>query len=309
MVIIDTRCFSFLDPINGEQLKLMCTDTVCTGRVLQSGVRTLQAAIVRERSHRREYVDGLTRYMHELSQLDEAKEKMLDGLERMQAGVDGVVDALRADVERAHGEYEERKRRFIRFCDGVMDEHESTAVLQLRALTVSSSTGHGGAAGWLDDAEDAEDDTDQDAEDDTDQDADVTAVKTVFRRLLQRDAETRGPNGCRSRTKELTTLWHAVRSVAENNRMLEKAARALEDQTETLQASLRGATAVCTALDVNKSAKKCRAVVLDDFCAVTEQITAQQIRNLEFSRMLAVDEQQIGEELHKIGQLQAKVSR
>lgn len=305
---------SFLDPVNGEQLKLMCTDTVCTGRVLHAGVRTLQSAIVRERSHRREYVDGLMRYMRELDKLDESKEELLDGLERMRAGVDGTVDALRADVERAHGQYEERKRRFFRFSDGAdgSEPQELTATagdheFQSLCLDVAADTvslrSHGDC--WLDDIET---DDDNGWLEDIEADGDADAAQTIFRRL-RRDAEARGADGYRSRTDELLKLWRAIRSVSEYNRTLETAARELDEQKDSLQASLCCATAVCTALDADQSDKKCRAVVLDDFCAVTEQITAQQIRNLEFGRMLAVDERQIDEELLKIGQLKAKVAR
>ncbi|XP_025208587.1 uncharacterized protein LOC112603963 [Melanaphis sacchari] len=136
----------------------------------------------------------------------------------------------------------------------------------------------------------------------------AAAALTVFRRLRD-DAVARGGDACRSRTDDLLTLWRAVRSVSEFNRTLETTVRALEEQTETLQASLRDAAAACAALDADQSVKKSRSVVLDDFCAVAEQITAQQIRNLEFGRMLAVDERQIGEELHKVEQLKAKISK
>ncbi|XP_026818773.1 uncharacterized protein LOC113557446 [Rhopalosiphum maidis] len=294
---------NFLDPVNGEQLKLMCTDTVCTGRVLHSGVRTLQKAIARERSHRWEYVDGLTRYTRELDQLDGAKGELLDGLERMRAGVDDTVNALRVDVERAHDEYEERKRRFFRFSDsaeGVGPQEPAAKVADDRFRSLCEGTAIGavslpGRSGcsWPDDIDDEDDDD---------------AALTVFRRL-RRDAVARGGDACRTRTDELLTLWRAVKSVSEYNRTLETAARALEEQTETLQTNLCDAVAACTALDADQSVNKCRSVVLDDFCAVAEQITAQQIRNLEFGRMLAVDERQIGEELHKIGQLKAKISK
>lgn len=309
--------FSFLDPVNGEQLRLMCTDTVCTGRVLHSGVQTLQKAIARERSHRWEYVDGLTHYTRELEQLDGAKEELLDGLEQMQAGVDDTVNALRADVERAHDEYEECRRRFFRTSSdsaavegfGALQEpmtvrnvdadrfHQSLCGgdTVTSAVSLSSHTGY-----W---PENIDDDDDGDGDED-----DAATALTIFRRL-RRDAVARGGDARRSRTYELQTLWRAVRSVSEYNRSLETAARALEEQTETLQTGLRDAVAACTALDADQSVNKCRSVVLDDFCAVAEQITAQQIRNLEFGRMLAVDERQIDEELQKIGQLKAKISK
>ncbi|XP_008180545.1 uncharacterized protein LOC100569299 [Acyrthosiphon pisum] len=303
---------SFLDPVNGEQLKLMCTDTLCTGRVLHAGVRTLQSAIDRERSHRREYVDGLMRYMRELNRLDEAKEVLLEGLERMRAGVDGTVDALRVDVERAHCQYEERKKRFFRFTGGA-EESESQEMIAtdrgFRSLCLDEAVGDvslPAAACWSCDI-DADDDGGWLNDVDADDDADVAL--TIFRRL-RRDAEARsGGDGCRLRIDELLTLWRAIKSVSEYNRTLETIASELDEQTDSLQTSLCSATAACTALDADQSDKKCRAVVLDDFCAVTEQITAQQIRNLEFGRMLAVDEKQIGEELEKIGQLKAKVAR
>ncbi|XP_060855837.1 uncharacterized protein LOC132933589 [Metopolophium dirhodum] len=302
---------SFLDPANGEQLKLMCTDTLCTGRVLHAGVRTLQSAIDRERSHRREYVDGLMRYMRELNKLDEAKEVLLEGLERMRAGVDGTVDALRVDVERAHCQYEERKKRFFRFTGGAeaSETQEMTATDRgFRSLCLDADAGEvslPGAACWSCDI-DADDDGGW--LDDIDADDDADAALTIFRRL-RRDAEARSGDGCRLRIDELLTLWRAIKSVSEYNRTLETAVCELDEQTDSLQTSLCCATAVCTALDADQSDKKCRAIVLDDFCAVTEQITAQQIRNLEFGRMLAVDEKQICEELQKIGQLKAKVAR
>lgn len=305
--------FSFLDPTNGEQLKLMCTDTVCTGRVLHAGVRTLQLAIDRERSQRREYVDGLMRYMRELNKLDNSKEELLEGLERMRAGVDGTVDALRVDVERAHCQYVECKERFFRFTGGAEGSEPQEMIATdadrgFRSLCLDAAAGAvspPAADCWSGDF-DAVDDCGW--LDDIDADDDADAALTIFRRL-RRDAEARSGDGCRLRIDELLTLWRAIKSVTEYNRTLETVARELDEQTDSLQTSLCCATAVCTALEADQSDKKCRAVVLDDFCAVAEQITAQQIRNLEFGRMLAVDDKQIDEELQKIGQLKAKVAR
>lgn len=91
--------------------------------------------------------------------------------------------------------------------------------------------------------------------------------------------------------------------------MLEIVAGELDDEMEMLQMSLSDVTTEYMALDASKSDKKCESVILDDFCVVTEEITAHQIRNLEFGRILAVDEEQIAEELNKIEQLKAKISR
>jgi len=251
--------------------------------------------------------------MRELNKLDKAKEELLEGLERMRAGVDGTVDALRVDVERAHCQYEECKERFFRFTGGAEGSEPQEMIATVadrgfRSLCLDAAAGAvspPAAACWSGDFNAVDDGG---WLDDIDADDDADAALTIFRRL-RRDAEARSGDGCRLRIDELLTLWRAIKSVTEYNRTLETAARELDEQTDSLQTSLCCATAECTALEANQSDKKCRAVVLDDFCAVAEQITAQQIRNLEFGRMLAVDEKQIDEELQKIRQLKAKVVR
>jgi len=109
-------------------------------------------------------VDGLMRYMRELNKLDDAKEELLEGLERMRAGVDGAVDALRVDVERAHRQYEERKKRFFRFTGGaeVPEPREMTATVAdpgIRSPCSPPAAASGDIDadddnGWLDDADD-----------------------------------------------------------------------------------------------------------------------------------------------------------
>lgn len=108
---------------------------------------------------------------------------------------------------------------------------------------------------------------------------------------------------------EFLALCYIIKIVYENNRTLENATGELDDEMEMLQMSLSDVTSEYMALDASKSDKKCESVVLDDFCAVTEEITAHQIRNLEFGRIIAADEKQIAEELNKIEQLKANISR
>lgn len=108
---------------------------------------------------------------------------------------------------------------------------------------------------------------------------------------------------------EFLGLCYIIKIVYENNRTLEYTAGELDDEMVKLQMSLSDVTTEYMALDASKSDKKCESVVLDDFCAVTEEITAHQLRNLEFGRILTTDEEQINEELKKIELLKAKIFR
>lgn len=162
----------------------------------------------------------------------------------------------------------------------------------------------------VDDREDVDDGEDVDDRDYCGTTA--RAVAMVSRRLHDEGAPATSladVDRARGRTDRFLDLWRAVASMRESNRCLERTADALGGQTAELQASLSEATAEYMALDASKSDNKCKAVVLDDFCAVAEQITAHQIRNMEFGRILAVDDRHIAQELEKIAELKAKIAR
>lgn len=82
-----------------------------TKRLLRCSVTALQHVIVRERWHKRDYVDALIGRRDALEALDRDKRDHLDGLERFLADEDRVIASLRADIERAHDAYEAQNRR------------------------------------------------------------------------------------------------------------------------------------------------------------------------------------------------------
>lgn len=104
-------------------------------------------------------------------------------------------------------------------------------------------------------------------------------------------------------------LWYVIKTMYENNQILENTSKILEYEMETLQTNLSDVTSEYMELSANKCDKQCESVVLDDFCAVTEEITAQQIRNLEFGRIFAIDDKRIADDLNKIEQLKSKITR
>lgn len=308
-------------------------DAEDTKRMLRVGVRTLQDVIVRERHVRREYLANVAGHVDGLRLLDRAKAEHVDDLERFVAEEDRVIGSLRAAAERAHGAYEALRAGFYgSFGDSgggcPVPAALSHAVDRFASLCHRVAVGHaaGDAIGAL--AEAMRDDVlalrdgvrraftgppvdDADDEDDGDDVCCGTAVAMVSRTLRDEDvpATAEDVDRASSRTDRFLDLWRAVASMRESNRSLERAADALDGQTAELQASLSDAAAGYMALDASKSDKKCKSVVLDDFCAVAEQITAQQIRNLEFGRILAVDDRHIAQELEKIAELKAKIAR
>lgn len=109
-----------------------------TKRLLRCSVTALQHVIVRERWHKRDYVDALIGRRDALEALDRDKREHLDGLERFLADEDRVIATLRADIERAHDacEAQNRRRRAVYVGGGGGDE---TAVATRRR------SGHGRA--------------------------------------------------------------------------------------------------------------------------------------------------------------------
>lgn len=304
--------------------------------MLRVGVRTLQDVIVRERHVRREYVANVAGHVDGLRRLDRAKAEYANDLERFVVEEDRVIGSLRAAAERMHGAYEALRADFYGSFDGgcPVPDALSHAVDRFASLCHRVAIGHAADGPIAELADAMRDDvlalrdgvrrafagppvTDEEEDDDDDDDGDnsygttARAVVMVSRRLHEEDvpATAADVDSAHSRTDRFLDLWRAVASMRASNRCLEQAADALDGQTAELQASLSDAAAGYMALDANKSDKKCKAVVLDDFCAVAEQITAQQIRNLEFGRTLTVDERHIEQELEKIAELKTKIAR
>lgn len=237
--------------------------------MLRVGVLALQDVIGDERSRRLEYVADLHRRLDGLRGLNRAKTDQVADLERLLADEDWVIESLRADVEREHGAYETRKRLFY----GPYPPEERDESCPTPAETRSELLSYRGS------------------------DEKSAAASPSL------------DGGCDATDHGYPTLQRAIELLRNSNRNLRETVATLDDETERLRVELSDAQAECMALDASKSGKKCEAVILDDFCAVTEEITAQQLQNLEFGRIYAVDDKEIAEELNKIEQLRAKISR
>lgn len=101
-----------------------------TKRLLRCSVTALQHVIVRERWHKRDYVDALIGRRDALEALDRDKREHLDGLERFLADEDRVIASLRADIEREHNacEAQNRRRQVVRVGDDDVGGRASAAV-------------------------------------------------------------------------------------------------------------------------------------------------------------------------------------
>jgi len=244
-------------------------------------------------------LDELAEYADGLRRLDQAKNEHADDLERFLADADDEIAALRAAVQGAHEAYETRKRRFF----------ESYLEAEFGRLSVSGAARRCATfcdAGPWDPA--VRPIVDQ-LRVELDAIADGGPEPTTRYRRPWDDVpgDERRPDDHDGR---FSGLWRAaVESMRENNRTLKAAADKLDDEMAELRACLSDATAEYAALDADKSGRQNAAIALDDFCAVTEQITAEQIRNMEFGRTLAVDDGQIAQQLNDIEQLKAKISK
>lgn len=303
--------------------------------MLNVGIRTLQDVIIRDRSHQQDYIMNLTKYLNELNHLNHAKEAHIKNLELFLSEEERVIEWLRTDIENVNSLYENQKRCFYKFyleefeqsilletirtfkslCDEtleiVLQNVESTNTIRMTVKTLCSDI-----HSLLTDIELVN-------IFDCGKKSKTEIINIVTRQLedicVEKSARINPDelktisnhleNDCAQMNNNFLELWYTIKSMYENNLILENTAGALDNQMETLQTNLSHVTTEYMTLSASKSEKKCKSVVLDDFCAVTEEITAQQIRNLEFSRILAVDDKQITEELTKIEQLKTKISR
>lgn len=297
--------------------------------------------IARERPHGQECVAYLTRYATGLRRLDRAKEEHISDLERFLAEEERVIALLRTDIEREHDVYAALRQQFCRsFAEqgpeadtGRLSDAVSHALREFRAVCdrAAEATGTASAAddacratvdalfsdvGSLaelarglscktDDGHTVEDGEVAELAHQLEA-ADVTPRLTLDAVTAIANRVRGGGGGQRS---DLPALWRAVRAMYDNNRKLDAAANALSRDTERLQEALCRATAKYMAMGADKADKTCESIVLDEFCAVTGQMTVQQMRNLEFGLTLAVDDEQIAEEQNKIEQLKAKICR
>lgn len=275
--------------------------------------------------------DGLRRLAH-------AKHVLAGDLERLLAEEERTIAWLRVGVEDAHGEYETLRQRFCERFSGPPDDGELPAVLSRALPDVRSSCDRVANEVTATDMADGDDPnarrcvavvdalrsdarslaelaccplTGADRKDATTGIISADDVVELARLLdeaevVPRLSQTAVASGVRP---ELAALWRAIRSMYGDNRRLNEAARALERDTCNLQEDLGRATSEHMALSSDKADKTTESVALDEFCAVTGEMTALQIRNLEFGRLLAVDGKLIAEDLDRIEELKAKISR
>lgn len=277
----------------------------------------------------------LSKYLNELNHLDHAKEAHIKNLEQFLSEEERVIESLRTDIENVNSMYETQKRCFYKFyleefgqsvlldtigkfktvCDEalaiVLQNVESTDTIKTAVKTLCSDVHSLIADIEIVDLFDCGRRSKADIINTVTRQLDDICVEKSAR-LSPDELITISSNlekDCAQMNNNFLELWCTIKSMYENNLILENTAGALDNQMETLQTNLTDVTSEYMALSASKSEKKTKSIVLDDFCAVTEEITAQQIRNLEFSRILAVDDGQITEELNKIEQLRAKISR
>ncbi|VVC42530.1 Hypothetical protein CINCED_3A019028 [Cinara cedri] len=326
---------NFLDPIKCENSKLDCNQTKDIKGLLHVSINVLQNIIVHDRSNRQEYIINLTKYLNELNHLDHAKEAHIKNLESFLSEEERVIESLRTDIEIVNSIYETQKQYFYKFyleefgpsvlletigkfkslCDKSLEivlqnvESEDTIkmVVETLCFNIHSLTAEIELLDILDCAGQSKTEIITTV---TRQLEDICVEKSARMSLdelvtISNYLET----DCAQTNNNFLELWYTIKSMYENNLILENTADVLDNQMETLQMNLSDVTTEYMALSASKSEKKCKSVVLDDFCVVTEEITAQQIRNLEFSRILAADDRQMSKELTKIEQLRAKISR
>lgn len=271
---------------------------------------------VREKTYRSECLVKLTNYLDGLRRLDRSKGEHLENLERFLAEEERVIETLRTDIENAHTAYEIRKQTFFEsFRDAEFVQSVLFgAVRKFKAVCAEQDlwiTSRDSTVGTIVDT--LRDELDALVADMERVEGLSTAdvVEIAVRRLdVDRPGQSAVPQDrSRARFDDFPGLLRAIECMREKNRILETTADALDSEVASLHTSLSDVTAEYNALDADKTDQKCKAVVLDDFCEVTEQINALQIRNLEFDRTLVVDDKHIAEELNKIKQLKTKISR
>lgn len=271
-----------------------------------------------EKAHQYECLVKLTNYLDGLRRLDQSKSEHLENLERFLAEENRLIETLRTDVESAHAAYETQKQTFF---ESFRDKEFVQSVLfgavrKFKAVCAKQdlwTASRDNAVGKIVDA--LRDELDAFVTDMERVEGSSTAADVVEIAIRRSDTGRLGrqpvvpQNRSRTLFDDFPGLLRVIETVREKNRILETTVDALDGEVAGLHASLSDVTAEYDALDADKSDQKSKAVVLDDFCEVTEQITAQQVRNLEFGRTLEVDDEHIAKELNEIKQLKTKISR
>ncbi|XP_050425978.1 uncharacterized protein LOC126836523 [Adelges cooleyi] len=321
---------SFLDPTNGEKMKVDCEDTRMTKRLWHVSLKTLEELITRERRHRQEYAVNLVRHLDRLRELDRAKGEYAEQLKQSLADEDKAIEALRTDIRAANEEFDNRRRWFYRFYletfgrsslldaakafEAACEEAAAAAEASSTAVVCETDAETAAAAAAVSDmanslrrrirslAVDASTKLTRDA-----CPSRTEIVQTAARRLSVVPTVA-APIQPRDGDKNFLAVWYAAVSAHQSNRTLESTVDALDHQTDVLRDRLSDVTARHAELSANKYGRQTEAVVLDDFYAVTEEINAQQMRSLEFSRIFAVDNDQLAEDMDKIQQLKDKIA-
>ncbi|XP_050529134.1 uncharacterized protein LOC126898807 isoform X2 [Daktulosphaira vitifoliae] len=296
----------FLDPIKGESVKVDCEDTKKTKNLWNVSLKALEQLIAKERRLRQDYEVNLIRHLDRLKQLDRVKGEHAKQLEQTLADEDRVITALRTDIKNTNEEFENCRLRFFRFymesfgrstlIDAAKAFSQACKNAEMAVTATSVLSGVNGE----------------------------TSVKTVAQIKVQKRCPSRkeivqvAERRLSTVSDELVRLsegnkdwlaiWYAAVSAHQNNIALESTADVLDSQTDMLQDRLSHMTARHAELNAHKNERQIEAVVLDEFYAVTEEINAQQLRSLEFSRLLAEDDDELLEDMEMIQQLKEKIA-
>lgn len=297
----------------------------------------MQDVIFRERSHRQDYVVNLTKHLNELRQLNCAKKDHIKNLENSIVEEDRIIASLGVDNENIHNAYETQRRCFYQY---YLKEFEHSVLLKpmekLKLICDDTSKINIQSIGDITIESKIKDLIESLCFDVhslvshikniefsyNNEQSKTEIIKMAIQQLKDVDIEklihisldnlvtifNLLDNDC-PQINNFLAFWYVIRSVYENNQILENTADILDCQMKNLKTKLSDVTSKYMTLSANKCDKKCESVVLDDFCAVTEEITVQQIRSLEFSRIIAVDDKQISEDLNKIKQLKSKIEK
>lgn len=298
----------------------------------------MQDVLICERLYKKEFITNLSNHLNTLHQLDNDKDNQIEKLEQLLAGKENCIKSLQNDIENMCCAYETQKKHsfyhegFGHSLSEIVEKLKSfcnfASKITLAQNHIKNETSIVTTVGDLcsdmctlvADIERVEfyskDELTSKAEfikTITQQSQDVVhaveSIKASTEDLVTLAVNHLDKNYSSSQTNHFLALWYGIQSMYQNNRVLENTADVLDNQMKSLQTNLSDVTTEYMVLSASKSEKMNKSVILDDFCAVTEEITVQQKRNLEFGRILAVDDKLITEDLNKIKQLKSNISR
>lgn len=331
--------FSFLDPVKRDNPKFDFNNTKDIKRVLHYNIETLQGVLMNERSYKKECITILSNRLNVLHQLNDDKENKIKNLERLLADKECVIKSLQNNIENINCAYETLKTHQFNYGEFIHTLVEIVEKLKLYcsyASKITLSQNHiKNATPVVTIVKDlcleicmlvadikrvefcCEDEQlssktefiETIAQKSQDVIHDTKSVQVSPENLVTLTVNQLDENNSSTQTNNFLALLYGIQSMYQNNRVLENTADVLDNQMESLQTNLSDVTTEYLMLSASKSEKMNKSVILDDFCAVTEEITVQQKRNLEFGRILADDNKLITEDLNKIEQLKSKISR